>query len=102
MSSHVKISGILTAREGKAHTLAALLQDMAPDCRAEPGNLRWDIWEDQAQAGRYILDELYVDADAAAAHHETPHYRNYLSRALELADRVAYVLSPSRVESEDA
>lgn len=99
MSAHVKITGILTAREGKAEALAALLEDMAPHSRAEPGNLRWDIWEDQAQSGRYVLDELYVDADAAADHHETPHYRNYLSRAPELADRVAYVLSPRRVES---
>lgn len=40
MSWPVKITGILTALEGKASALAALLEDMAPHCRAEPGNLR--------------------------------------------------------------
>lgn len=102
MSSHVKITGILTARNGKADALAALLEDMAPHCRAETGNLRWDIWEDQAQPGRFILDELYLDGDAAAAHRQTSHYQNYLSRVPELADRMAFVLSPRLVQSDGA
>ena len=100
MSSHVKITGILTARQGMADALAALLEDMAPHCRAEPGNLRWDIWQDTAEPGRYVLDELYRDADAAAAHRQTPHYQHYLSRVPELADRIAFVLEPRLVESE--
>jgi hypothetical protein len=39
MSSQVKITAILTARPGKAGDLLALLASMAPQCRAEPGNL---------------------------------------------------------------
>lgn len=87
-----KITAVLTARPGKAAELQALLVGMAPHCRAEPGNLRWDVWSDQAQAERYVIDELYVDAAAVEAHRATPHYQNYLAKIPELADRTAWVL----------
>lgn len=90
--SHAKITGILTARPGKAADLHALLIGMAPLCRAEPGNLHWDIWRDRTNGERYVLDELYVDAAAVEAHHNTPHYQAYLANIPELADRMAWVL----------
>lgn len=94
MSAHIKITAILTARLGKAEALRALLDGMVPHCRAEPGCLRWDIWQDQSQADRFVLDELYVDAAAAAAHRETPHFRYYLAGINDLAERVALTLDP--------
>ena len=90
--SLAKITAILTAHPGKAADLQALLVGMAPLCRAEPGNLRWDVWRDQAQGERYILDELYRDAAAVEAHRQTPHYQDYLARIPELANRTAFVL----------
>ena len=98
MSSPAKITGILVARPGKAEELRTLLVGMAPQSRAEPGNLRWDIWQDQSQPDRIVLDELYVDDNAVVAHHQTPHYKDYLSRIPDLADRTALVLTPIAVE----
>ncbi len=98
MPHHVKITATLTALPDKAGELRALLTDMAPHCRAEPGNLRWDVWQDQAQPSRYVLDELYVDDDAVAAHRQAPHYLYYLSRVPELAERAAFVCDPVAVE----
>lgn len=98
MSSHVKITATLTARPGKAQLLKTLLLGMAPHCRAEPGNLRWDVWQDQSQPDRYVLDELYLDDTAVAAHRETPHYKGYLARIGDIAERTALVLSPLEVE----
>ncbi|MCV9942160.1 antibiotic biosynthesis monooxygenase [Rhizobium sp. WYCCWR 11279] len=98
MSAHVKITAILTARPDKAEGLKALLLGMAPHCRSEQGNLRWDIWQDQSQPSRYVLDELYRDTAAVAAHRETPHYKDYRARIEDLADRSALVLSPIEVE----
>jgi len=98
MSTSIKIMAILTALPGKAAGLKALLDGMAPHCRAEPGNLRWDVWQDQSQAGRYVLDELYRDNAAVAAHRETPHFKDYLSRIHDLAERTAVVLDPANVE----
>ncbi len=62
--------------------------------RAEPGNLRYDLWQDQSDPNRFVLDELYADADAVAAHRATPHFQNYLSQIGDLAERAAFVLNP--------
>lgn len=92
-----KITAILTAHPGKAAELRALLVGMAPLCRAEPGNLRWDVWQDRAQGERYVLDELYLDAAAVEAHRKTPHYQDYLAKVPELAERTAWVLEAVEV-----
>lgn len=97
MSSPVKIMAILAARPGKAGDLRTLVFGMAPACRAEPGNLRWDIWQDQTDAGRFVLDELYRDNAAVAAHRETPHFKDYFSKINDLAERTAVVLDPADV-----
>src|SRR5262245_38738739 len=93
MSQPTKIVGILVARPGKAQKLEALLVGMAPHSRAEPGNLRWDVWQDQSQPDRFLIDELYKDDSAVDAHHQTPHYKDYLLRIPDLADRTAMVLT---------
>ncbi|BAF88779.1 uncharacterized conserved protein [Azorhizobium caulinodans ORS 571] len=94
MSNPVKIVAILAARPGKAEELRALLSSMAPLCRAEAGNLRWDIWQDQAVPGRFVLDELYVSDAAVAAHRQTPHFLDYISRINDLAERNSQLLDP--------
>lgn len=93
----VKIVAILTARPSKAEALRALLFGMARHCRAEPGNLRWDVWWDQTNPGRFVLDELYRDNAAVAAHRETPHFQDYFSKINDLAERIAVVLDPAEV-----
>jgi quinol monooxygenase YgiN len=95
--SPAKITAILTARPGKAAALQTLLVAMAPLCRAEPGNLRWDVWRDLPHGERYVLDELYRDAAAVEAHRQTPHYQDYLVRIPELAERTAWVLEAVEV-----
>jgi len=97
MATQAKIVAILTARPGKADELRALLLGMVAPCRAEPGNLRWDIWQDQANAERFVLDELYVDSAAMAAHRETPHFKAYFARINDLAERTAMVVDPVEV-----
>lgn len=99
MPPRVKVTALLTARQGRAEELTTLLLGMAPLCRAEAGNLQWDIWQDQTRSDRYVLDELYEDAAAVAAHRETAHYRDYLRRIGDLAERTVLVLSPVAVES---
>jgi len=97
MSNPVKIVAILAARPGQADALQALLAGMVAPSRAEPGNLRWDIWRDQADATRFVLDELYVDNAAVAAHRQTPHFQDYFARINALAERTALVVDPVAV-----
>ncbi len=90
-----KIVAILVARPGRTDELQALLSGMAAACRAEPGNLRWDIWRDAGNPDRFVLDELYADAEAVAAHRDTPHFKDYAARVNDLAERTAHVLEPA-------
>lgn len=97
MSAPIKIMAILAARPGRADDLKQLLFGMVDACRAEPGNLRWDVWQDQADPTRFVLDELYTDTAAVAAHRETPHFQNYFSKINDIAERTAFVLDPAKV-----
>jgi quinol monooxygenase YgiN len=92
-----KITAILTAHPGKVEELRALLVGMVPHCRAEPGNLRWDVWRDPSHEGRFVLDELYRDAAAVQAHRDAPHYKAYLAKVPDLADRMAFVVEAVEV-----
>lgn len=40
----------------------------------EPGNRRFDVLQDPADAGHFILYEAYASAEAAAAHKQAAHY----------------------------
>ncbi len=41
---------------------------------AEPGALRFDVIQDEADPAHVVLNEVYRDAGASAAHKLTPHY----------------------------
>jgi quinol monooxygenase YgiN len=97
MSNHVKVMAILVARPGKGGELRSLLGGMVEPSRKEPGNLRYDLWRDQTDPKRFVLDELYADEDAVAAHRATPHFQAYLSSVNDLAERSALVLEPAAV-----
>lgn len=94
MTHPVKISAILTVRPGKAGELEAMLATLAGHSRAEPGNLRWDIWHEPSDPPRFLLDELYRDQAAADAHRRSPHFQAYAERIGDLADRLAITAHP--------
>ncbi|WP_395396543.1 putative quinol monooxygenase [Novosphingobium sp. BL-8A] len=94
MNPNVKITAVLTALPGKEGELRALLAGMVTASRAEPGNLRYDIWIDQTSPQRFVLDELYADGEAVAAHRASSHFQFYLAVIGELADRSALTLDP--------
>jgi quinol monooxygenase YgiN len=95
--SAIKIVAILTAKPGKLDELTALLASMVQASRAEPGNLRYDLWRDQADANRFVLDELYKDQAAIDAHKASAHFQSYLGKIGALAERSAYVLEAQDV-----
>ena len=97
MSNKVKTIAILTAQPGKIKALTNLLHGMIPQCRAEPGNLAWNVWRDQADPAKFVLDEMYSNEAAVTAHRKTPHYKDYSSKIIGLADRTVLVLAPDQV-----
>ena len=52
----------------------------------EEGNLRFDVLQDPDHPTSFVLYEAYVDADAARAHKETPHYRDWAATVADWLD----------------
>ena len=94
MSNTRKITALLTAKPGKTAELEALIRSMIALCRAAPGNLRWDVWQDRDDPARFVLDELYVDDAAIQAHRTSPHFLDYASKVGDIAERVPVVSKP--------
>lgn len=46
---------------------------------------------------RYVLDELYSDTQAAEAHRQTPHYKNYLAKVPRWRSDRHLLSKPSRL-----
>jgi quinol monooxygenase YgiN len=97
MSTPVKTIAILAARRGMAEELRALLDGMVVPSRAEPGNLQYNLWRDHADPGRFVLEEVYTDNGAVAAHRATPHFEKYHSKINDLAERTVMMLDPLEV-----
>ena len=50
----------------------------------ETGNFRFDVLQDPQNPDKFILYEMYRDADAAAAHKQTPHYLAWREAVAEM------------------
>ncbi|MQT12934.1 putative quinol monooxygenase [Segnochrobactrum spirostomi] len=94
MSNPVKIIATLVAKPGNADALRALLDDLVAASRTEPGNLRYDLWQDSADPNRFVVDELYRDDAAVAAHRASPHFQTYGPKIGDLAELGLLVLNP--------
>jgi quinol monooxygenase YgiN len=94
MAIQMKTTAFLKAKSGKAVELESLLRSLADHSRSEPGNLRWDLWQDLDDASTFIIDELYEDIAAVQVHRATPHFQSYASRINDLAERTAVTSRP--------
>lgn len=50
----------------------------------EPGNRRFDVLQDPADPGHFILYEAYASPADAAAHKETAHYARWRDRVADM------------------
>ncbi len=56
--------------------LQATLENAEQSLR-EPGIARFDVVQDEQDPARFVLVEVYRDAQAPAAHKETAHYKKW-------------------------
>jgi autoinducer 2-degrading protein len=57
--------------------LAAAEDDSICSPRDEPGCLRFDVLQDQADENHFFFYEVYRDEGAVQAHSQTPHYARW-------------------------
>ena len=62
---------------------------------AEPGVLRFDVIQDQADPAHVVLNEVYSDEEASAAHKLTSHYAAW-------RDSVAEMMAVPRESARDS
>ena len=75
---HVRI------RPGQAEAFLAATLVNARASLGEPGVLRFDVLQDQADPEHAVLVEVYRDDDASAAHKLTPHYATWRDTVAEM------------------
>jgi quinol monooxygenase YgiN len=64
--------------------LAGMAANAEASVRDEPGCLRFDICSVGSDENRFVLYELYTDADAFAAHKAAPHFAQWRTIAEEV------------------
>jgi len=69
--------------EMRQQFLAAAEDDSTCSVRDEPGCLRFDVLQDQADPNHFFFYEVYRDGAALEAHRQTPHYPRW-RRAAEV------------------
>ena len=81
-------------RAGQTEKVEAILRELAPKVRQEPGNLMFVVNRLLENSNEFLLYEQYKDEQAFIDHQQTPHFKTLvLERAvplLERRERVAY------------
>ena len=65
------------AKAGHEEALRKMLEGMVLPSRAEPGCLRYDIYETAERPGRFIVVEAWEDEAALDGHKASAHYKEY-------------------------
>ena len=70
--------------EMRAKFLEAAEDDSTCSVRDEPGCLRFDVVQDQADPNHFFFYEVYRDQAAFEAHTQAPHYARWRAAAAEV------------------
>lgn len=81
--------------ERREEFLAGMAANAEASVRDEPGCLRFDVCSVAGDANRFLLYELYSDADAFAAHKASPHFARW--RAIAEQVLVGQVNTPGEL-----
>ena len=75
------------AKEGREERVFAILEELAPASRAEPGCRYYQPCRDREDPRRFLIFETYDDDDALRAHSESEHFlRLVLDEAVPLLE----------------
>ena len=66
--------------------LAGMSANAEASVRDEPGCLRFDVCSVEGDESRFVLYELYTDADAFASHKAAPHFAQWRTVAEQVLE----------------
>ena len=88
---------VLYAKPGREAVLRANLQALVAPSQKEDGNQRYELYEDAADARRFIFLERWASADAQSQHHhQSDHIRHFHENGDADVGRreIFYILKP--------
>lgn len=71
------VNAVWTAIEGHEGTVREALERLVEETQAEPGNLVYEAYVDDAEPRVFRIFEKYADDDAFQAHLDSPHFTEY-------------------------
>jgi autoinducer 2-degrading protein len=86
----------------RAEFQAGIAANAEASVRDEPGCLRFDVCELEGGEDRFVFYELYVDADAFAAHRASPHFQRWRAVAEQTVVPGSQVNSPGTLVTSHA
>ena len=72
----------LRVKPGRREEFLSALKNDATHTLAEPGCLRFDAFEDEAEADHFLLNTMFTDAAAHLEHRQTSHYKEWAEHGL--------------------
>ena len=83
--------------ERRGEFLAGIAANAEASVRDEPGCLRFDVCSVESEPDRFLLYELYTDADAFAAHKTFSHFARWRTVAEQVLVPGAQVNTPGEL-----
>jgi (4S)-4-hydroxy-5-phosphonooxypentane-2,3-dione isomerase len=74
-----------------------ITQENARNSVQEPGIARFDVIQQMDDPTRFILVEVYRDAEAPAKHKETAHYLNWRDKVIDMMAEPRYGIKYTNV-----
>jgi quinol monooxygenase YgiN len=88
----------LKAKQGKEEELRRDLVAVVEPSRTEDGNLRYELFVDQGDPGRFVFVEHWTSAEARHKHHtKGPHILNFHANGIANVERAEFPLILSRI-----
>jgi len=76
--NQVKLLAEITAKPGKETELAAALQALVEPSRHDEGCLQYNLYQDDAQGGLFVMDEIWASREALQLHEQTEHFQAFV------------------------
>ena len=86
----------------RAEFLEAIKHDAVHSEQDEPGCLRFDVLQDNADPNKFYYYEVYRDEAARLAHRETPHFKEYDEKSRSMMDAEVVRHATSNLHPSDA
>lgn len=88
----------LKARAGKEDELRRDLAALVEPSRKEAGNIRYDLFEDRGQPGRFVFIEAWSSIEARDRHHEHgPHIQRFHTAGMANVEKTEFAHLLKRV-----